>query len=365
MKRIKGIIVEGVDCSGKSTLLTHLASELSRHGWDTLDLRHRKMNQFERYCSAYVNADKVLFDRGHFSEFVYGNIWRDGKHFSDSDFDWLNNYVNENYIVIFAFANEETLRARYAERSISQEIEQDELIAVQDKFYDLFKNRVNGVIFYESSGWDSLREVVSSVYEKIGISENTTNLLKQKDEQHVHTSRSILLEGVNGSGKSTLGKLLKVNMVGWGIKTLDYKPIAPFARYLKEYVNNPYTIFDRGHISEIAYGNIFREGVHFTSAERSLISSYMKNRIDVIFCDPPAEVIQERLAKQNYPKHVHHTRISQIRDEMLKAMNADKIAFHCVDTSSDESISEIISKITGSFNTTPYSQMGWDRPLGD
>ncbi|MHA7877900.1 MAG: hypothetical protein ACX93T_03195 [Bacteroidota bacterium] len=48
-KRKLGIIIEGSDCSGKTTLVNRLRSQLSPQGWYSLSVSHRSMNQFDRY----------------------------------------------------------------------------------------------------------------------------------------------------------------------------------------------------------------------------------------------------------------------------------------------------------------------------
>ncbi len=103
----------------------------------------------------------------------------------------------------------------------------------------MFKEEMKGarIIQYQSSNPASL-----------GVEEGSTAGLKEPQNPK-NIKDFILLEGANGSGKSTLAKLLKINMVGWSVKTLDYKDAVHFMKYLQAYSLNKETIFDRGHLS--------------------------------------------------------------------------------------------------------------------
>ncbi len=359
--RIKGIVVEGVDCSGKSTLIRHLKSELSRHGWDVCNLSHRDGDQFERYMWQYVNANRILFDRAHFSEIVYGNEWRKGNHFSDAERKLLDKYVFENFLVIFVSSSETELRNRYKSRDITQIVRIDELGKIQNSFAQLFKNYGNKFIFYEATSEKNLKSIIKYVYgllDKEGLMLNEVKREITRDNK----KQRLLLEGVNSSGKSTIAKLLKVNLVGWSVKTLDYKDEPPFARFLKEYVNNRETIFDRGHFSEIVYGNIFRDGNHFSEDELEILNEFTKEKMKVVFCDPPMKVLNSRIKNITYPKHIHKSRLSQVRSEFVKALDQAGINYLVVDTSNRREVENTVETIRQYFGGLTYTSMGWDSP---
>ena len=360
---IKGIIVEGCDCSGKTTLVNALKVPLSRSGWDIAVLGHREEPQFDRYMRAYTNADKVIFDRGHFSEIVFGNLWRGGTALSLWEQSFLNTYVFENFLVIFVQAPASILKDRYNARSYDQTITQEELGFVQSQFSVLLEHSLPNVFCYDSSKANSLEYTVNKVLDLLdlhGLKEDVVK--KQQVTPFCEQKTCILLEGPNGSGKSTLSKLLKVSMVGWGVKTLDYKPINPFQRYLHEYSNNSEIIFDRGHFSEIVYGNIFRGGKHFSSSQLKLLNEYIKNRGIVVLCNPPVEVLASRVANTEYPKHIHESRLEQVSEEFKKAVQSANIPYHLVDTSNKDSVHEVIRSISQSLSTKPYAEMGWEKP---
>ena len=64
---IKRIIIEGPDCSGKSTVVDRVKNELR---WDSKSLHHREVYQFYRYLKEYSSANQIVFDRSHFSEIL-------------------------------------------------------------------------------------------------------------------------------------------------------------------------------------------------------------------------------------------------------------------------------------------------------
>jgi thymidylate kinase len=165
MSDIRGIIIEGCDCSGKSTLVKTLKTELSEFGWDVADLGHRDGNQFDRYMKTYVNADRVLFDRGHFSEIVYGDVWRQGKHFSTWERTFLDQFAFEKFIVIFTQVPPETLTARYQERSFKQIISLDELSKIQAAFAHVLANPKT--LIYDASRMENLDILVNNVLARL------------------------------------------------------------------------------------------------------------------------------------------------------------------------------------------------------
>jgi len=171
--QIKGIIVEGCDCSGKTTLIKTLKVVLCEFGWDVMDLGHKEGNQFDRYMHTYAQADGVLFDRAHFSEIVYGDAWRQGKHFNSWERNFLDQFAFEKFIVIFTQVPSETLKKRYQERSFKQIISLDELEKIQTKFAETLSHPKT--ITYDSSCIENLTILINNVLEILknaGIKKN-------------------------------------------------------------------------------------------------------------------------------------------------------------------------------------------------
>jgi thymidylate kinase len=158
---IKGIIVEGSDCSGKTTLIDALQDQLSHSGWEVVNLGHEDGGQFKRYMNSYIHADKAIFDRGHFSEIVYGGLWRGGHGMSTQEVNALTEYVFNNFLVIFAHAPEDILIQRYYSRSYDQIINSDELTVVQSSLADLLTHP--NVLQYDSTSLISCDAMVEKV----------------------------------------------------------------------------------------------------------------------------------------------------------------------------------------------------------
>jgi len=358
---IKGIIIEGSDCSGKTTLVRALKSPLSHSGWDVADLGHKNGNQFDRYMDQYVNANKVIFDRGHFSEVVYGDLWRGGHGMNEWERLFLDEYALNNFLVIFAHAPEKMMKERYNSRSYGQIIEEDELAIVQSRFASVLKHP--NVLHYDSSSLAALDAIVEKVLSLLDAEGLNKEIVKAQAAPVQNEKKFILLEGANGSGKSTLSKLLKISMVGWSVKTLDYKPESPFERYLKEYSTGSGMIFDRGHFSEIVYGNLFRNGKHFSELELNLLNAYVKNRGIVILCDPALDVLTSRVTTASYAKHIHESSLDLVKEGFKSALEQSQIPYYVVDTSKKENVEEVIAAVTADLSVQSYSEMGWDKPL--
>lgn len=138
------IVVEGNDCTGKSTLVSELRSSLRFLGFDTKNLVHRPGDQYMRYLREYLNADRIVFNRGHYSELVYGDVLRNEISFSKTELESLQSVINKFGIVIYCDLSPKEIEARMLERNKSEMFEDDvenEIIEQVDKNYKLcFKN---------------------------------------------------------------------------------------------------------------------------------------------------------------------------------------------------------------------------------
>jgi thymidylate kinase len=162
--KIKNIIVEGPDCSGKSTLVDRLKNTLR---WDAKSLHHREGDQFKRYLKEYAFLENTIIDRSHFSEEVYSHMWRGGSPFSKEEKEILDRIAINQSIIILACPSLEILRQRYMSRKYPQQIKLEEL----EKSRELFIQQLGQIrtIFYESKSFEELERVVNEVkkYEAI------------------------------------------------------------------------------------------------------------------------------------------------------------------------------------------------------
>ncbi len=141
---MKKILIEGPDCSGKSTLVERLKNTLR---WDAKHLHHQKGNQFERYLSQYATNNRTILDRGHISEAVYGQLWRGGNPFSKNQYKILNSILKEFSFVIFTCPTISVLKKRYQERDFDQQIKLEELEKSKELFAKEMKD-INHLKYY-------------------------------------------------------------------------------------------------------------------------------------------------------------------------------------------------------------------------
>jgi thymidylate kinase len=161
IKRHQFVIVEGPDCSGKSTLVERLKNTLC---WDSKYLRHAEGNQFFRYLREYAHGETIVFDRSHFSEEVYSKMWRGGSPFCKNEKKILYDICNMYGLIIFCLPAVENMKERYKKRGFSQQITLGEL----KKSYELFlEESKHAHIIYHSENYDELETILVKIKEMI------------------------------------------------------------------------------------------------------------------------------------------------------------------------------------------------------
>lgn len=158
---IERILIEGPDCSGKSTALDRIKNTLR---WDAKSLHHLEGDQFQRYIKEYCSSEKIVFDRGHISELVYGKMWRGGNPFTEKEQTNLDFYLQRKGLIIFALPSEEVLIERYRKRNFQQQIKENELAQARNLFLEYSKKIPH--ILYKSSSIQELNELVAEVLKR-------------------------------------------------------------------------------------------------------------------------------------------------------------------------------------------------------
>lgn len=159
--KYKFIIVEGPDCSGKSTLVERLKNTLR---WDSKYLRHAKGNQFFRYLQQYSLGKSTVFDRAHFSEVVYSRMWRGGSPFSKREKQILDDICTLHGLVIFCLPRMKIMERRYNKRGFEQQITIEEL----DHSYQLFtKESESAHLIYRSESYEELENLLLKVKDMV------------------------------------------------------------------------------------------------------------------------------------------------------------------------------------------------------
>ncbi|MDX6916317.1 hypothetical protein R9X49_14510 [Pectobacterium carotovorum] len=162
---IKGIIIEGVECSGKTTLIQRIRSDVI--SYDCIMLGHQSGSQFDRYMRDYMVNERVIFNRSHYSEFIYSRLWERGVPFSTSELDVLNDYIHRNFITILCTADVCSLAERYAKRQYKQKVNLNELSEVKSLFDDVLTPKADYI--YSSNDVLELDKVLDYVKTRLDV----------------------------------------------------------------------------------------------------------------------------------------------------------------------------------------------------
>lgn len=163
MNTPKGILIEGVECAGKTTLIKGVRDKIVP--WDAKYLAHQPGQQFERFMYEYMVNRNIIFNRGHFSEAVYSRLWGRETPFQPHELQVLNDYARRNLLVVLCEADVDTLVRRYGERDHFQKAAAPEL----EKIKQLFEEQFEGVecIRYVSTDQQTLERALEELKGKI------------------------------------------------------------------------------------------------------------------------------------------------------------------------------------------------------
>ena len=152
------ILIEGPDGAGKSTAVERIKNVLH---WDAKSLHHQEGDQFLRYLREYALAEKIVFDRGHFSEEVYSCLWRGGSPFSPEEKQILDQLCKTRFLVIFLNPGIEIIKQRYRQRIFHQQIKNEELQQSVDLFQQVMENHF--YLFSALQNYADLEHLVQQV----------------------------------------------------------------------------------------------------------------------------------------------------------------------------------------------------------
>jgi thymidylate kinase len=161
------IIIEGPDCSGKSTVVNRIKNALR---WDSKSLHHQEGDQFSRYLQQYALGKNTVFDRSHISEIVYSKLWRGGNPLTTEEENILNNIIGQRALVIFTCPDEATIEERYKTRAYEQQIKLEELKQSRNLFCETLKSIPH--IHYTASSYEELDNLVRRVKNEILCNSN-------------------------------------------------------------------------------------------------------------------------------------------------------------------------------------------------
>lgn len=162
----RALVVEGVECAGKTTLIREFRDSVVN--WDIKSLSHQPGRQFDRFMCEYVSAHGLILNRAHVSELVYARLWDRGRPFSDAERDVLDDYAARHFTLVLCTADQAVLERRYAERGFNQRAKVAELPRITE-FFDEECERVPH-IRYVSSGPDALAKAISDIRRSLSLS---------------------------------------------------------------------------------------------------------------------------------------------------------------------------------------------------
>lgn len=156
------VLVEGVECAGKTTLIRALRERLD---WDCKALSHRPAHQFDRFMGEYLLGRDVVFNRGHYSELVYSRLWGREEPFSTAERAVLTDYASRHFLVVHCTADLDTLRLRYERRGYAQRARSSELARILELFEETFAAVPH--LRYASNDADALAAVVERLASRL------------------------------------------------------------------------------------------------------------------------------------------------------------------------------------------------------
>lgn len=142
------IIVEGVDASGKSTLINKLMERHPNncylHCAVTNDINSLHQNAID---TALVASQErwVFIDRLHLSETIYGTVFRNGPSYDVAAFDKMITDGISTLKKILCIVDKETALAKHAERKDKEMF--DDISKVYDLYADVAKNDKSWTVY--------------------------------------------------------------------------------------------------------------------------------------------------------------------------------------------------------------------------
>jgi thymidylate kinase len=282
MKR-RGVILEGPDNSGKSSFIKRLKLAFPG-GWDVLQMAHQPGDQFTRYIKVYLEAERLLLDRAHFSERVYGDLFRQSKHFAPWELEILNRIAREEFVTILCTAPADVLVERYAARAIPQPLTTaDDTIAARARFHEVVEPHATLVFDTDFSiGIDAMERKLAAAIVQIGTLVDTGRTAAAGDAPRA--CDLIVVEGTADSGRSDVARLLSASLPGWCVARFDATDRDPCRHLLRQYATAQRTIVDGGYLTYLATSSL-TAGENGDGTWRRTLDDYVASRALSIVCE--------------------------------------------------------------------------------
>lgn len=111
--------------------------------------------------------------------------------------------------------------------------------------------------------------------------------------------------------------LLK-NELRWDMKALHHKPGDQFMRYLQEYAWGMETVFSRGHVSEMIYGELWRGGNPFLPWQQNMLDQYAMHNMVSIYCLPDEDEMLKRYQARRYSQQINPAELAIVRERFAE-----------------------------------------------
>ena len=134
---MRGIVIDGIGCAGKTELIAALKVGLKTSGgFDVRELDHHECSdQFLRYLHEYATGENILFHRSHVSELVFGKLLRNRTSFSMEEVAILDSIVSLRFVYVLAEPPSfESFLERMVQRRSRRAFTRDEYLAVIERF---------------------------------------------------------------------------------------------------------------------------------------------------------------------------------------------------------------------------------------
>ena len=311
--RARGIIVEGPDCSGKSSLVRRLKAELSG-GWDVMQMGHKDGDQFARYLRVYLDAQRLLLDRSHFSERVYGDLLRGGRHFTAWQRALLDRLAEHEFATVLCTAPAALLWERYKARNaavargerayvqaggaMQATLSFDDLARAREKFIETVGPHAAAI--HETDRMESLEHTVRVVLRQV-----KTGPAPARPEGAAPAEPSVILVEGSGAHRSHVAQALADSLGAWSVARLGRDPNEMvFARFLAAYLRADRTVFDGAHLTAAAEAGQLSTVTSGEAIQAAQLAQYVSSHGAIFLCagsDRSDEAIRRTLEHAQVP----------------------------------------------------------------
>lgn len=164
------IITEGIDCSGKSTLIEALAKEIGyevQQG-SSFSITANKTEEelFEAFMS-FTKLDNIILDRYMYSNLVYAPLYNDYACLSDEHRKFIEREIKGDTLLVYLCADKSTIAQRFKTRG-EEYVDESKITAILDGYDAQLGKTSLDFLIYDTSYLET-NDIVKSI---VGYLEN-------------------------------------------------------------------------------------------------------------------------------------------------------------------------------------------------